>query len=139
MLCRAVHALLPLMRCVPAAGFGGNPFNPRGERGDPFATQTTTPAPTPPPISFYSGAPGWGRRRGRDDERRGRDGGFGFGFGRRLQEGGAPAAPADRPWRAAAFGAAGGQRKLATDALLHAALADNLAVHRKDIGAARRR
>ena len=134
--CWAAHALLPLMGCMPAAGFGGNPSNPRGE---PWGR--TMPAPTPPPTtqatSTYSGAPGLGRRR--NDERRGRDGGFGFGFGRRLQEGLLPAAPADRPWRAAAFGAAGGQRRLATEALLHAALADNLAVHRKDIGAARRR
>ena len=126
--------------------------NSRGDRGDPFGKRETfMPVPTPPPVNYHAGAPGYGRRRRQDDERRGRDNPFSFGFGRRLQERAMPGAPADRPWRAAAFGAAGGQRKLATlvaggaprgqaaDALLDAALADNLAVHRKDISAARRR
>ena len=120
----------------------------------PTATRAWSKSPSPTPTSGWSGSPGSGRRRG--DDRHDRDGGFrGFGgFGRRLQERGAPASPADRPWRAAAFGAAGGQRRLATagtlvssnasrqpaaDALLDAALEENLAAHRKDIGAARRR
>ncbi len=132
-------------------GSGGGSFNNGwGQNGGKTTAPTPTPSgsggwskttsPSPTPTSSWSGAPGTGRRRGGSDRDDSGRGGRGFSGSRRRLHNQAPASPAERPWRAnVSVGGVGGERELQAEALLEQSVSENLALHRKDVGAFRRR